>query len=384
MMQFKKSFLLASILLLSGCQKMESTEYGVLFRRLPPYFFGGIAPHVITPGEITFILPWDSVYRFDTSIKDISWGRAKQRADSEKPAGRADYVHTRALDGNEVALAVTIRYRISPEPANLRKLVEEVATDDQGVENLVSAVGLAYIRTHMNRLSTDKFLDEAERYSAVDSVRSSMEATLAPLGIDILRVNLDDFQFERLSRDGAIDTIYQDKLTEIQKLHQDTERERSRIETVRAKKLQELNNAVAIVNRQVAEAQGYKNQAKLRGEGYYQAKSNEAIGILATGQAEVSGIVEQVNALAGPGGEAILKMEIARQIGQSNPQFVLMGESANPGNVNVKRTDTNELLNQIGVLEGMQKQTKPTADAVRKAPEVLTPKIIKKEKEEVK
>ncbi|MBN8549048.1 MAG: hypothetical protein J0M12_07015 [Deltaproteobacteria bacterium] len=375
---------LSLLFLLCGCQKMESTEFGVLFRRLPPYFFGGIAPHVVTPGETTFIMPWDSIYRFDTSVKDLSWGRrASKDAEGGEVVDRGDYVHTRALDGNEVALGVTIRFRISPEPTSLRKLVEEVATDDQGVENLVSAVGLAYLRTYMNRLSTEKFLDESERYNAVDSVRSAMEKTLSPLGVEVLRVNLDDFRFERLGRDGTIDTVYQDKLTEIQKLHQDTERERSRIETVRAKKLQELNNAVAVVNRQVAEAQGYKNQAKLRGDGYYQAKSNEAMGILATGQAEVSGIVEQVNALAGPGGEAILRLEIARQIAQSNPQFVLMGESSQPSGVDVKRTDTNELLRQIGVLEGMQKETKVPAQPTTRAAAPQLPKVIK-QKEEVK
>ncbi len=377
--------LVALLLLLCGCQKMESTEYAIRFRRLPPYFFGGIAEHVVTPGETTFLMPWDSLYRFDTSVKDISWGRAQRQTENGKETEtRSDFVHTRALDGNEVALGVTIRYRISPDPEHLKKLVEEVAVDDEGVEDLVSAVGLADLRTYMNRLSTERFLDESERYGAVDTVRSSMQARLAPFGIEILRVNLDDFQFERLGRDGTIDTVYQDKLTEIQKLHQDTERERSRIETVRAKKLQELNNAVAVVNRQVAEAEGYKNQSKLRGEGYYQAKSNEAQGILATGQAEVSGIIEQVNALAGPGGEAILKLELSRQLERSNPQFVLMGEGAQPGSLEVKRTDTNELLKQIGILESLAKERKAPAEASQKAAPAAMPKIVKKEKEEVK
>lgn len=384
-MNTRRLLFLSLLLILCGCQKMESTEYGVRFRRLPPYVFGGIAEHVITPGETTFVMPWDSMYRFDTSVKDISWGRARKAVDGVEPVrGRGDYVHTRALDGNEVALGVTIRYRVVPDPEKLRNLVDRVATDDEGVENLVSAVGLADLRTHMNRLSTEKFLDESERYSAVDRVRSSMEQRLSPLGIEILRVNLDDFQFERLARDGTIDTEYQDKLTEIQKLHQDTERERSRIETVKAKKLQELNNAVAIVNRQVAEAQGFKDQAKLRGDGYYQAKANEALGILATGQAEVSGIIEQLNALAGPGGEAILKLELGRQLERSNPQFVLMGETSNPGSMEVKRTDTNELLNQIGVLEGLRSDKKASAEVAHKSAATLTPKIVKKEKEEVK
>jgi hypothetical protein len=176
-----------------------------------------------------------------------------------------------------------------------------------------------------------------------------------------LRVNLDNFQFERVLPDGSIDTSYQDKLTEIQKLHQDTERERSRIETVKAKKLQELNVAVAKVNRQVAEAQGYKNQSTLRGDGYYQAKTNEAQGILATGQAVAAGLVEQINALSGPGGEAILRLELAKQLQQGDPKFIVMGDGAVGSSVDVRKVDTNELMNQIGMLEGLQHDRKGVA-----------------------
>lgn len=357
---FLRASLLLSLLFLAACQKMDATEYGVRFRRLPPFLFGGIAERVVSPGETTFLMPWDSIYRFDTSVKDLSWGRSI----SQQPAGGVaeDYVHTRALDGNEVALAMTVRYRVAPDPQRLRLLVERVATDNSKVEALVAAVARADMRTYMNRLSTDMFLDEQERYGAVDAARASMERRLSALGIEILRVNLDDFRFERLLKDGTLDTSYQDKLTEIQRLHQDTERERSRIETVRAKKLQERNNALAIVNRQVAEAQGYKDQALLRGDGYFDARSNEAEGVLAVGKAQVTGIIEQINALSGPGGEAILKLDLARELVRAQPRFILLPESTNPSSLEVKRVDTNELLRQIGVLEGLQKDSKAVSD----------------------
>ncbi len=370
-----RNILLCLLLLLTGCQKMDATEYGVRFRRLPTFLMGGIAGQVISPGQTTLVMPWDSIYRFDTSVKDLSWGRRKSQQNSEDFVD--EYVHTRALDGNEVALAMTVRYRVAPDPERLRSLVEEVAVNNSSVEALVAAVARADMRTHMNRLSTEKFLDERERYAAVDEARGSMERRLAPLGIEILRVNLDDFRFERLLRDGTLDTSYQDKLTEIQKLHQDTEREKSRIETVRAKKLQELNNAIAVVNRQVAEAEGFKQQATLRGDGYFEAKANEALGVSAAGKAEVQGIIEQINALAGPGGEAILKLDLAREMMRAQPKYVLMSDSASPSSVEVKRVDTNELLRQIGVLDGLSTQgrdSKPVAAETRKSPPLSSSK----------
>lgn len=343
--------LLLIVLIVAGCQKMEPTEYGVRFRRLPPFLFGGVSSQVIKPGETTAVMPWDSIYRFDTSVKDISWGGDA----GEK--GKGSYVHTRALDGNEVALGVTIRYRIAPTEDQLVRLVQDGATDEAGVRALVVAIGRADIRTFMNELETSEFLDDKSRYEAIDKARDSMKARLEHYGIEVLGVALDDYRFERVVKEGLVDASYQEKLTEIQKLREDTNREKSRIATVKAKKLQELNNTEAVVNRLVAEADGYKKQATLRGDGYFQAKSNEALGILAQGKAEVQGIVEQINALSGSGGEAILKLELGKQLMKAQPKFVVLGDSNAAGSVDVKRLDTNELLKQLGLIEAMQTKT---------------------------
>lgn len=342
---------------LSACQKMEATEYGVRFRRLPPLLGGGVGDAVISPGEVAIVYPWDAIYRFDTSVRDISWGKDLRN-------GHGDYVNTRALDGNEVALAVTIRYRISPEAEKLVRLVSDVATSDEEVRELVASVGRADVRHYMNELKTAAFLDEKSRYEAVDKVKSSMEKRLGAYGIEVVRVGLDDFRFERLAPTGEIDSSYQDKLTEIQKLREDTERERSRIDTVKAKKQQEFNVTQATVNRKIAEAEGYKKQAELRGVSYFSSRGNEAQGILAQGKAEVQGLIEQINALNGPGGEAILRLELAKQLMRSDPRFVVMNSGKDNG-IAVQRIDTNDLLKQAGVFEALQGAANPKSDRAK-------------------
>lgn len=342
----------------TGIRQMGLTEMGVKFRKLPPALGGGVSSEVIPPGKMAIIFPWESIYRFDTRVRDVSWGTSKGDEST------VDYVHTRALDGNEVALAVTVRYQIGKEPGKLVRLVQEVATDDHEVSELVKAVGRADIRTYMNELRTSEFMDESHRYQAVDKVRNFMAERLSQYGIEILRVTLDDFRFERLLKDGTIDTSYQDKLTEVSKLIEDTKRERSRIDTIKAKKEQEFNTAQAEVNRLVAEADGYKKQAKLKGDAYFEARTNEAKAILAQGKAEVEGIVEQINALSGPGGQAILKLELARQLLKQDPRFVLVNPGDNKS-LDVTRTDTNELLNQIGILEAWKKESAPAINEVK-------------------
>ena len=338
----------------SACQQMGPTQVGIRFRKLPadvgPLSFGGVATDMVAPGQLAILMPWDTVYKFNTAVQDISWPSSHNLGDGELKRG---FVNTRALDGNEVALAVTLRYRVVPDPAKLVKLVQHVAVNDAQVKELVVSIARADIRTFMNELRTSAFLDEKERFMAVDRVRASMQKRLEPYGIEMQAVILDDFRFERLLRDGTVDASYQEKITQIQKLREDTERETFRKETVRAKKQEEYNNVQAIVNRQVAEADGYRQQAALRGDGYFEYRSNEGKGILATGRAEAEGLKQQIEALSGPGATAILKLEIARQIMDGKPKFVVLNQPASGNGISVQRLDTNEVLRQLGVMEGV-------------------------------
>ena len=349
---FKILFGVILLFTFAACQQMETTQYGVLFRRLPPAVGGGVSKSIVRPGETVLLMPWDSIYRFDTKPKDVSWG-SLERGRSADP-GQSDFVYSRASDGNEVALAFTIRYQVSTDPDKLVGLVERTATTDEEVRDLVVAVGRSDIRRFMNELHTGEFLDTSHRYEAVDKVRRSMQELLGPAGIEIRQVNLDNYLFERKLKDGSIDASYQTRLTDIQRLTEDTERERSRMDTVEAQKRQEENAARAHKSQIEAEALGYKEQAKLRGKGYIKARENEAAGILARGKAEVEGITAQINALNGPGGEALLKLEVAKQLRQSNPKFIVLGHGKGGSGVDVNKVDTNQLIQQIGLLEALK------------------------------
>jgi len=181
-----------------------------------------------------------------------------------------------------------------------------------------------------------------------------MQERIKTYGIEIVQVNMDDYRFERKLRDGTVDSSYQQRLTEIQQLTEDTERERSRTETVRAKKAQERNAMEATVSQVLAEADGFLNQAKLRGDSYFQSKSNEAKAILAQGEAGAQGITEKAAALQGAGGQAILKLEIAKQLQKSAPSFVALNEGSSGQGLDVRRLDTNAMLSAMGIMEGVR------------------------------
>lgn len=340
-----------------GFKTLASTEYGVVFRTLPTALGGGLSRKVRRPGEAFFLWPWDSVYTIDTRIRNIEWGRR----DSEDLSG---WVQTRALDGNEVSLAVRIQYNIDVEPEKLRRLVQEVGTDNEAIERLVIETARADLRQYMNKLKTEDFISEKAKYTGERDVQQNMSERLEKYGINVKSINLKEHRFARIQNDGEIDESYQERINQVKIIEERTVRERLRNDTVIAEKQKQYHLEQAKVNRLVAEAQGYLNQAKIRGDAYLQSQKNEADAILAAGTAEVQGLIEKIEALSGPGGRALLKLELSRALMKSNPSFVLMGNGKGGDGIEVNRIDTNELLGQFGVLEGYQTQRKQPSEPV--------------------
>lgn len=338
----------------TGFQHMGATEYGVRFRKLPPILGGGVGgpSSVASPLETVVVFPWESIHRFDTAPQYLSWGRGMGDGGVVGQLVQAEDVHTRARDGNEAALKLTVRYRISPSPVTLVKLVQEVAANNEDVRRLVISVVRSEIRTFMNTLRTAEFRDDKKRNDTVDAALAATQEKLSPWGIDVEAINLKQYRFVRLLKDGSEDTSYQDRLRDIQEKEQDIQGERSRIETVRAKKHAEYSQAESIYNARVSEAKGYKEQSTYQGDAYFTAKSNEAKAIQAEGTAEIEGLRQQIAALAGKGGRAMVRLEVAKQLSKGEPKFVTVNPGQ-AGGIDLSKTDMNQLIQQLGIAEGL-------------------------------
>lgn len=145
------------VLMLGGCntgfEQLGTSEHAVIFSALPPFIGGGIKNKIAEPGEKVFVMPWDTLYRIETSIQSIGWGGKGYGNSSEVE----NYIETRALDGNEVGLAITVQYQVDPKA--LIHVIENVGSSDESIRNLVSLCARADIRTHMNVLRTRDFFD---------------------------------------------------------------------------------------------------------------------------------------------------------------------------------------------------------------------------------
>lgn len=364
----------------SGFQHMGPTEYGVRFRALPRFLGGGVGGpgSVASPLETIVVMPWETILRFDTSPQYLSWGRGMEDVDGSGTAAvvvQSEDVHTRARDGNVAALKVAVRYRIKPSADSLVKLAQKVSVTEDGVRQLVIGIVRADIRTAMNYLRTPDFRDDKKRNEAVETAKELARKRLDAWGVELEDINLKQYRFVRLMPDGKEDTSYQDRLREIQEREQDIEGELSRIETMRAKKRTELLEAESIYNQRLAESKGYRDQAMLQADAHFTTKENEAKAILAEGRAEVEGMKKQLAALSGPGGQQLLKLEVARQLAKAAPRFVTMNEQGGQGNgIDVQRTDMNALIQQLGLIEAVKEgePKEPIAFDLPKGP-VLSP-----------
>lgn len=339
-------------LLLSACQTIPRGEHAVVFSKLP--WIGGLKNKILVPGEKELKLPWIDFYLIDTSVQTISWGAAGKGSDKEVE----DYVETRALDGNEVGLAMAVQYRVDPD--RLVYLVQNVSSSNAGIRRLVTAVARADIRTQMNTLKTRDFFNQGAREKAVNRVKASLKARLDSEGIIIERVIYNDHRFERRLPEGNVDRSYQEQIDRTQATVQETQQERNRIAVVVAQKKQEFNDTQAKVNRQIEEVEGYKRQAALRGDSYLKAKQNEATKIAAVGNAEVEGLKKKIEALSGPGGEGLLRLELVKALVERNPKFVLLNSAKGSGQAGLdfSKVDMNDLIREAGLFVGAQEGAK--------------------------
>ena len=157
-----KLFLVASVCFaFIGCQKIESRDVGVRFWKVPTFLGGGLSESVYRAGEVAVEYPMVSeLYKLDIGLRDIVFSSAE-----------GNVLETRALDGNEVTLEVTVTFQISQDPEKLIRLVQEIGQTDEEIEAVVHSVARADIRTYMNELRTSEFIDSTSSYGALEKVQ---------------------------------------------------------------------------------------------------------------------------------------------------------------------------------------------------------------------
>ena len=326
--------LMLAMFTLAGCVPHTTGETEVGVRTLKLTFIGpkGVEDRAYAPGATYFFLPfindWDV---FDTKLQNLEMTYSQVRGDRKS---RDDLV-LKTIDGNDISLDVIIAYRIDANKAP--HILQYVARDDATLrDKIVRTVARSKPRDIFGELKTEAFYVADAREAQAIKAKEALQKILGPMGIVVEKVLTNDYRFN---------PAYQKAIEDKKVADQQVEKNKSAQHAAAEEYKRKLEEARGEVNKMVADADGQYLKDKIEADVYQEQQQLLAKAIQAEGIAEANGIQEMNNALAGSGGEAIVKLRIAEAI--QGKRIILLPVSE--GGMNLKTTDINRLIETLGI-----------------------------------
>jgi regulator of protease activity HflC (stomatin/prohibitin superfamily) len=288
-----------------------------------------VQPETYAPGATYFFFPpfstdWDT---FETKLQNL---RMSAKVEGEK--GRTDDIEFKTVDGNDIAVDVTVAWRI--DMAKAPHLVQKVARSTQDVENrLVRPATRALVRDALNVLRSEDFYTADKRFAAAESARKLLEEALLPEGVIVEQVILQEHRFN---------PEYEKVIREKKLAEQTAEKLHSEAQAAAEEAKRNLESAKGTVSQKIAEATGQLEQAKLTADAELVRANNEATAILKEAEARSKGIAKENEALAGAGGRTMVKLRIAEALMGKQILFMPSGRSG----TTLQTMDMNQILTQ--------------------------------------
>ena len=325
---------LAAVLNLSGCifYTTGETEVGVRTKKFAFLGQTGVEDKYYAPGSTYFFLPLiNDWHTFDTKLQNLEMVSEHGRGDRHT---RDDLVF-KTIDGNDISLDVIIAYRIDPGKAPF--ILQNVAEDNQTLrEKVVRTIARSKPRDIFGELTTESFYVAEEREQQAQHAKEVLQDMLGPMGVVVEKVLTKDYRFNQ-----EYQKAIEDKKVADQQVQKNRSAQHAALEEYKRK----LEEAKGEVNKMVADADGTYRKAKIEADVYYEKQSLLAEAIQAEGVAEAKGIQEMNQALAGMGGEAFVKLQIAEAL--QGKRILLLPVSE--GGMNLKTTDVNRLIETMGI-----------------------------------
>ena len=328
------ALLMIILLSLQGCifYSTGETEVGVRTRKLALFGKKGVDSKVYEPGSTFILIPLiNDWHTFDTKLQNLEFTYHRGKGDRKN----RDDLLFKTIDGNDISLDVIIVYRIDPAKAYL--ILQNVARNDRELrEKIIRTITRSKPRDIFGELKTEEFYVAAQREEQAKKAKDILQTMLDPMGIIIEKVLTKDYRFN---------PNYQKAIEDKKVADQKVERNKSAQHAAKEEYKRKLEEVRGEVNKLIADVDGEYLKAKIQVDAYYEKQKLLADAIRAEGIAEAKGIREMNDAMAGSGGEALVKLEIAEAL-QGKKIYLL---PVSEGGMNLKTTDINALLNTMGV-----------------------------------
>jgi len=292
----------------------------------------GVEDRVYEPGAVYFfpavLNDWNT---FDTKLVNIEMTHDASRGD--KPY--RDDLLFKTIDGNDISLDVIVSYRIDPQKAPY--ILQYVAGDNFELKDkVVRTIARSRPRDVFGELKTEEFYVSDKRDQKAEVAKRALNDLLNPYGVIVERVSTKDYRFN---------PHYQKAIEDKKVAEQVAEQNKSATKAAQEEYLKKLEDAKGEVNKMVAEADGRFKQAQIEADAYYEKQERIAAATEAEGVAEAKGITEMNKALAGSGGEVMVKLKLAEAL--EGKRILLLPLSGS--GMDIKTTNINQLLQTYGV-----------------------------------
>jgi len=319
---------------LTGCvlYRTDETEVGVRTKKFSLVGETGVENKVYSPASMYFFMPFiNDWHTFDTKLQNLEMVYERGRGDRRT----RDDLLFKTIDGNDISLDVIIAYRIDADRAPY--ILQNVAVDNRTLrDKVVRTVARSKPRDIFGELTTEEFYVADKRELQAQRAKDILQEMLGPMGVVVEKVLTKDYRFNQ---------EYQKAIEDKKVADQQVQKNRSAQHAALEEYLRKLEEAKGEVNKMVADADGVYRKAKIEADVYFEKQKLLAEAIRAEGIAEAKGIQEMNNALAGTGGEAFVKLQIAEALQGKKIMLLPVSE----GGMNLKTTDINQLINTMGV-----------------------------------
>jgi regulator of protease activity HflC (stomatin/prohibitin superfamily) len=319
---------------LSGClfYSTGETQVGVRTKKFTLWGPTGVEEKTYPPGSTYVFMPFiNDWHTFDTKLQNLEMVFERGKGDRSVQ----DDLLFKTIDGNDISLDVIIAYRIDGERAPA--IVQQVAEDDRKLrDKIVRTIARSKPRDIFGELTTEEFYVAEKRELQSQRAKEILQEILGPMGIVVEKVLTKDYRFN-----PEYQKAIEDKKVADQQVQKNRSAQHAALEEYKRK----LEEAKGEVNKLVADADGAYRKAKIEADVYYEQQQLLAEAIKAEGIAEAKGIQEMNRALAGAGGEAMVKLRIAEAL--QGKRILLLPVSE--GGMNLKTTDINRLIETMGI-----------------------------------
>jgi regulator of protease activity HflC (stomatin/prohibitin superfamily) len=210
------------------------------------------------------------------------------------------------------------------------------STDFYRFFNLVRTIARSRSRDIFGELKTEEFYVSDKRDEKAERAKATLNEWLNPYGVIVERVSTKDYRFN---------PAYQRAIEDKKVAEQVAEQNKAATKAAEEEYLKKLEDAKGEVNKMIAEVDGRFRQAQIEADAYYEKQQRIAQAIEAEGVAEAKGITELNKALAGSGGEVMVKLKIAEAL--EGKKLLLLPLSGS--GMDIKTTNINRLLETYGL-----------------------------------